>query len=432
VAAHDSRMGRSSFEYDAAHRLVGEARPDRSHVRYVHDAAGNLLAKHGLASVAIGAGNRLVAANGETFAYNDRDHVASREGPDGVTYYEYDSCDRLVRCVTPRGDWMSAYDPLGRRVTKSWQGATTEFYWDDHRLAAERGPDGGLRVYVYLDADALVPFMFVDFDSDTAPAASGRRYFVFTNQIGAPIHIEDEQGRTVWLAVVDPYGLTHVRSGNRVDFALRFPGHYEDREIGLFYNRFRHYSPTLGRYLQSDPLGVAGGRNLYAYPANPLTVVDLFGLHPPKNEDGDDASKKGPDQELLPNQLPERLPQELADAAALGVKPLRPGDPGFEDMVNSGPVKWVVSADGELLVIPHTVDGQEIPHTVASGGQPVQAAGEANIASAGGKAVGLDIDPHSGHYLNGATPERSAAAEQRGRDAFGQHGISFPPGGDDT
>ena len=60
---------------------------------------------------------------------------------------------------------------------------------------------------------------------------------------------------------------------------LRFPGHYYDAETGLHDNRFRSYSPELGRYLQSDPLGLAGGANLYAYPSNPLTDVDLLGLH---------------------------------------------------------------------------------------------------------------------------------------------------------
>jgi RHS repeat-associated protein len=297
-AVHDSRSGRSRYEYDAAHRLVGEVRPDRNRIQYAYDAAGNLLAKQGLSGVVLGAGNRLAAANGESFEYNDRDHVASRTDGDHITRFEYDSCDRLVRCVTPSGEWGSTYDPLGRRITKCWNGSTTEYYWDHNRLAAERAQDGRLRVYVYLDADALVPFMFVDYESDAAPPASGRRYFVCTDQIGTPTHVEDEQGRTVWHADVDPYGGTDVRPGNKINFALRFPGHYEDREIGLFYNRFRHYSPALGRYLQSDPMGTAGGINLYAYPANPLTTVDLFGLtHPPKKE-GDDGPKiTGADEE---------------------------------------------------------------------------------------------------------------------------------------
>src|SRR5262249_51825572 len=65
-----------------------------------------------------------------------------------------------------------------------------------------------------------------------------------------------------------------------------------DPETGLHYNRFRYYSPELGRFLQSDPLGTAGGVNLYAYCANPLTAVDLDGLteHPNQRKVGDAAN----------------------------------------------------------------------------------------------------------------------------------------------
>jgi RHS repeat-associated protein len=317
LAVRDNQRGGCRYRYDAGHRLEGEVRRDQELVRYDHDVAGNLLAKESLAGVVMGPGNRLRAANGETFEYNDRDHVASRTGAQGTTTYEYDSCDRLIRCLTPTGEWRSLYDPLGRRITKSWLGETTEYYWDHHRLAAERAPGGELRLYVYLDADALVPFMFVDYDSQVTPEESGRRYFISTDQIGMPLRVEDEHGAVVWEAEVEAYGVTKVRSGNRVDFAMRFPGHYEDSEIGLFYNRFRHYSPVLGRYLQSDPMGTAGGVNLYAYPANPLTAVDLFGLHPPKEEGEEGASATGVDDEKTV-QMPRPLtPEEEAAAKQL-------------------------------------------------------------------------------------------------------------------
>ena len=104
--------------------------------------------------------------------------------------------------------------------------------------------------------------------------------------------------RAPWQARMDPYGAVQVAPGAEVDVPLRFPGHYHDAETGLFYNRFRYYSPELGRYLQSDPLGLAGGYNVYAYPANPLTSVDLQGLHPDqesKNEgEGDDDAETSP------------------------------------------------------------------------------------------------------------------------------------------
>ena len=66
------------------------------------------------------------------------------------------------------------------------------------------------------------------------------------------------------------------------DFSLRFPGHHLDSETGLHYNRFRYYSPELGRYLQPDPVDLVGGLGLYAYSFQPLTDVDLDGLCPEK------------------------------------------------------------------------------------------------------------------------------------------------------
>lgn len=178
--------------------------------------------------------------------------------------------------------------------------------------------------------------MFVEYGSDTVPVRSGRQYFISTDQIGTPIHIEDGRARTVWHANVDPYGITHLWPGNTIDFGLRFPGHQEDAEIGLFCNRFRHYSPTLGRYLQSDPLGIAGGKNLYAYPANPLTTVDLFGLsHPPNTEGPEGAPKTGPDEE---NTGPRPLTAEEEAFAQSLVAATRARARDLLDQRNKGPV----------------------------------------------------------------------------------------------
>jgi RHS repeat-associated protein len=94
-----------------------------------------------------------------------------------------------------------------------------------------------------------------------------------------PIRVEDAKGNVVWRAEhIDAYGVVEVAPGSSVVLRLRFAGHFLDEHTGLFYNRFRDYEPSLGRYLQPDPIDLRGGINLYAYPANPVVDVDLRGL----------------------------------------------------------------------------------------------------------------------------------------------------------
>ncbi|MHC5178872.1 RHS repeat-associated core domain-containing protein, partial [Serratia rhizosphaerae] len=59
---------------------------------------------------------------------------------------------------------------------------------------------------------------------------------------------------------------------------LRYQGQYLDRETGLHYNLFRYYDPNCGRFTQSDPIGLAGGVNTYAYTPDPISWVDPLGL----------------------------------------------------------------------------------------------------------------------------------------------------------
>jgi hypothetical protein len=98
------------------------------------------------------------------------------------------------------------------------------------------------------------------------------------------------------------------------------------------------------------------------------------------------------------NQLPQELPAELATAERLNVRPLRIGEEGFDEAINAGTVKWAVTEDGELLVIPKYVAGVELKHPVLTGGNPVLSAGEAEIAGSKGAYYMMELNNNSGHY----------------------------------
>jgi RHS repeat-associated protein len=105
----------------------------------------------------------------------------------------------------------------------------------------------------------------------------GVTYYVAPDQLGAPHQIADVGVNMVWHWDHDAFG-KGAPSGS-LTYNLRFPGQYYDQETGLHYNGFRDYDPSTGRYVQSDPIGLASGVNTYTYVGgNPLLRVDPTGL----------------------------------------------------------------------------------------------------------------------------------------------------------
>ncbi len=260
LAVEDNVRGTVRYRCDAAHRLVGAELPGGQFQVFEYDVAGNLLRQPGLDGVVLNEGNRLGLANGDRFEYNDRNHIASRAGNAGDNRYVYDSLDMLTSAKTPNLYWEAEYDALKRRTSKTIAGRKTEFYWDKERLMAEVRANGSARMYIYADDVAMTPFMFLEYDSLESAPESGKGYYIHSDHHGTPLLVEDDAGRTVWSARIDAYGWAHVDPASTIEMFLRWPGHYFDPEIGLHCNGFRYYSPELGRYLQSDPIGIDGGQ----------------------------------------------------------------------------------------------------------------------------------------------------------------------------
>jgi len=109
-------------------------------------------------------------------------------------------------------------------------------------------------------------------------------YYIYNDHLNTPQRLSDLQGNIVWQASYTPFGAATINDdvdgdGQGVSFNLRFPGQYFDVESNLHYNYYRYYSPQIGRYITSDPIGLAGGVNTFGYvKGNPVRFIDSFGL----------------------------------------------------------------------------------------------------------------------------------------------------------
>ncbi len=118
--------------------------------------------------------------------------------------------------------------------------------------------------------------------------------------LNTPRLVADDTQKTVWKwEQQEPFGANACNpdpDGDNVqfEFNLRFPGQYFDRESNLHYNWFRDYDPTIGRYAQSDPIGIDADLDTYAYAySDPITYSDLFALAPAGRSGGGPRGERG-------------------------------------------------------------------------------------------------------------------------------------------
>jgi RHS repeat-associated protein len=406
----DNFSGKTVYAYDVAHRLISRKDSSGNYDEIEFDDANNIVRQIGIGEIVLQSGNRLLYANDEKFEYNDRNHISSRTGEQGLTAYAYDSRDQLISAMLPHGQWSAEYDAMGRRVRKTFNGQSTEYLWNTDQLAGEIATDGRLRLYVYSDALALTPCMFIDYTSIDADPTSGQCYYVFSDQIGAPIRVEDELGKIVWQATIEPFGAAKLSTENQIDFNLRFPGHYWDADLKMNYNRFRFYDPIIGRYLQSDPLGIQGGDNLYAYSANPLYEVDVRGLNCPHCGKGS-ANCECPDDDEPTVVRKRPTPQELDEKYGPATKPwmVRKGEgiyppdaqvvrPGQKiELVPGTKYLYIVDQHGVMHIAPEDgALGRPTKHTDLAENGPARISGE--LKPMEGPHPGWVMNDDSGRY----------------------------------
>ncbi len=186
----------------------------------------------------------------------------------------YNQANELATAKTTSTSATYEYDLSGQRLEKALPGSYPILYQygiTDGGLLSENDLHKGQTAdYIYLNGRPI---------GEVNPA-TGKLYFTHTDRLGTPQKLTDSTQAVAWSALYQPFGSTGITAtGTLTTQSLRFPGQEFDAETGLYHNGFRDYAPGLTRYVESDPIGLAGGMNTYLYVGNnPLIYVDPFGL----------------------------------------------------------------------------------------------------------------------------------------------------------
>ncbi|SFW69645.1 RHS repeat-associated core domain-containing protein [Luteibacter sp. UNCMF366Tsu5.1] len=271
---------KESYAYDPLYRLAAVNDPSGTAVEaYTYNKTGDRLSKTG-AGVLTGtygyaSGTHHLTTVGTTSRTIDaRGSTTSSVLASGAWTYVYDQRNRMTS-VQKDGATVASYllNALGQRVQKAIGASATRFDYDEANTLLSEATGSTTRDYIWMDN---LPIGVVD-RAGTASSIA----FVHSDSLGSPRAVTNAAGNLLWQWPYpgNPFGeVTPVSAAGYV-LNMRFPGQYFDAEIGLSYNVNRDYEPATGRYMQSDPMGLAAGVSTYAYVSNtPLIYSDSLGL----------------------------------------------------------------------------------------------------------------------------------------------------------
>jgi RHS repeat-associated protein len=265
--------------YDSLDRLTSAAETTAT-LGWTYDANGNRLSQTGsnastfTPSTTSNQLNSVTGALSSTYGYDGAGNATSYAG----NSFTFNQRGRASIATGAGGTTNYVYNALGQLIEKYGTGATTLIMYDE----------AGHLVGEYSSTGALVQETIWMGDTPIATlrpnGSSISTYYVHTDQLNAPRVITQPSTNTVaWRWDTDPFGTAapnqNPASLGTFVYNLRFPGQYSQAETGVNLNYFRDYDPQTGRYIESDPIGLAAGVNTYSYVrSNPISRIDPLGL----------------------------------------------------------------------------------------------------------------------------------------------------------
>jgi RHS repeat-associated protein len=255
--ASDQSFG---FGYNAASQIVQRTSSNDAYASNTAYAVNRNYSVNGL--------NQYTAAGTASFTYDANGNLTS----DGANAYVYDAENRLVSATGAHNATL-AYDPAGRLWQLASGSSTTRFIYDGDALIWETDGAGNPRQAYAHGPNAAADDPLIWYDGN----AGFLRRFLHMDHQGSIIATADDGGSMVAINAYDPWGIPNAANVGR----FQYTGQAWLSELGMYYYKARIYSPTLGRFLQTDPIGYAGGNNLYAYVGDdPVNGSDPDGTTP--------------------------------------------------------------------------------------------------------------------------------------------------------